>query len=108
MLARSILSLGLASISLALPVVEDVDTTVPGMYVTDTFTDEHGIERRSTQAVSKEIHEKLIYYSEYAGAAYCPKQQGAGGNAIKCAPDGPKTCPHVEQSKTKVYNTWLK
>jgi hypothetical protein len=108
MLFRSLFSLGLASIALALPVTEDVDTSAPGVYVTDTYTDHNGVERRSTQVISKQIHEKLIYYSEYNAAAYCPGQQDAKFVKQKITCGKYKTCDRVEKSNTTIYTTWLK
>jgi len=106
MLLRSFVSLGLASFSLALPVTENADTSAPGVYVTDTYTDQHGVEKRATKAISTELHERLIYYSEYATAAYCPPQQAkSGGGKVTCQPA--KTCGRVEKANTKIYNTWL-
>jgi hypothetical protein len=107
MLFRSLFSLGLASIALALPVTEDVDTSAPGVYVTDTYTDHNGVERRSTQVISKQIHEKLIYYSEYNAAAYCPGQQDAKFVKQKITCGKYKTCDRVEKSNTTIYTTWL-
>jgi len=114
MLLRGLFVLGLASGILALPTVDDVDGSVPGVYVTDSYTDHLGVEKRSTKAISSELHERLIYYSEYATAAYCPTQQGkaasggkGGGSGAKITCQPSKTCPRVEKSDTKIYTTWL-
>jgi hypothetical protein len=98
------MSFGLASFSLALPTLNLENAAE--VYRTDTFIDENGNERQSTQVISKELHEDLIYYSEYAAAAYCPPQQGKTGDKVSCNPA--QTCGRVEKSDTKIYSTWLK
>jgi len=108
MLLRHFLSLGLVSHCLALPSPEEVDTSKPGIYVTDTYTDEHGIEKRSTKAIDKNLHETLVYYSEYTAAAYCSPQQGKIGGKVNCqGANGAKTCLRVEKSETKVHSAWI-
>lgn len=107
MLALSLLCLGLASFSFAFPVTENAVDNTFRVFVTDTETDSNGIERRTTAAVDKAVHDRLVYYSEYAAAAYCPPQQAKeGGGKVACSPA--KTCGRVEQSDTKIYTTWLK
>jgi hypothetical protein len=108
MLLRELFVLGLAPIILALPTLVDIDGSVPGIYVTDTYTDHLGNEKRSTSTISSELHQKLIYYSEYATAAYCPTQQKGGGGTTKVTCQPSKTCGRVEKSDTKIYTTWLK
>lgn len=105
MLLRCLFVLRLASFILAFPISEDIDGSTPGVYVTDTYTDHLGIERRSTKAIQPELHERLIYYSEHATSAYCSQQQGKVGGKISCQPS--KTCSRVEKSNTKLYTTWL-
>jgi hypothetical protein len=107
MLLHNFLSIGLASLCLALPASEEIDTSKPGIYRTDTYTDQHGIERRSTKAIDRELHERLIYYSEYTAAAYCAHQQGKPGEKVTCSADGAKTCGRVEKSDTKVLSAWV-
>jgi hypothetical protein len=106
MLVRSLFCFGLASLSLALPAIEIADTDIVHANAIDTSTEEHVVDRRSASAIDKPLHDRLIYYSEYAAAAYCKLQQAEGGGKVTCAPA--KTCGHVEKSDTKVYNTWLK
>ena len=106
MLVRSLFYFGLATLSLALPVIENTDTDLHGTNSTDTSIEEHNINRRSASAINKALHERLIYYSEYAAAAYCKPQQATGGGKVACAPA--KTCGRVEKSDTKVYTTWYK
>jgi hypothetical protein len=105
MLLRYFFYFGLVSLVLGLPTPENVETNEPGVYVTDTYTDHNGIERRSTKAISKELHERLIYWSEYSAAAYCPPQQEKTGGKVACQPA--KTCLRVEASNTKIYSTWI-
>jgi len=104
MLLPCLISFGLASLSFALPTLNLENAAE--VYRTDIFHDENGVEKRSTQVIAKEVHEDLIYYSEYAAAAYCPPQQAQIGRKVTCNPA--KTCGRVEQSDTKIYSTWLK
>ena len=57
MLFHLLSCVGLVSLSWALPISENIDTDVPGVYVTDTYTDYNGIEKRSTKAISAALHE---------------------------------------------------
>lgn len=81
LLLHHLLSLALVSLALGLPTITLENAAE--VYVTHT-TDDDGIERRSTQVIDKGLHQKLIYYSEYAAAAYCPPQQGKIGGKV-CA-----------------------
>jgi hypothetical protein len=104
MLLHCLISFGLASFCLALPTL-DLENAAE-VYKTDTLNDENGVEKRYTQVISKDIHDELIYYSEYAAAAYCPPQQGKTGDKVACSPA--QTCGRVEKSDTKIYSSWLK
>jgi hypothetical protein len=103
MLLRSLVVLGLASFSLALP-TSGKNGTESDVYTLDSYTDDAGVEKRAA-AITSELHERLIYWSEWATAAYCPPQQGKGGGKVTCDPA--KTCGRVEKSNTKIYTTWL-
>src|ERR1700750_2704246 len=104
MLLHSLVVLGLTSLSLALPTAERINGTESGVYELESYTDDFGVEKRATAAgISQELHQRLIYWSEWATAAYCPPQQGKGGGKVSCEPT--KTCTRVEKSDTKVYNT---
>jgi hypothetical protein len=104
MLLQYLISAGLATFALALPTLNLENAAE--VYRTDIFTDKNGFERRSTHVISKETHEDLIYYSEYAAAAYCPPQQNKTGGKVACSPA--QTCERVEKSNTKIYSTWIK
>lgn len=104
LLLRYLLSFGLASLTVALPALT-LDNAAE-MYETHTWEDDKGIEQRSTNVISKDLHETIIYYSEYATAAYCPPQTGGKlGGKVACEPA--KTCGRVEKSDTKIYSSWI-
>jgi len=102
---------GLATILSAFPAVPEPEayadslSSGSGVFKTDTYVDNNGVEKRSTQAISRELLDTLIYWSEWTAAAYCGPQQGAPGGKVTCGTY--KVCERVEKSKTKVYTTWI-